>query len=42
MPDVSGIVFVLGPVTGLVVPALVVGAVLVGIGILRVLWGSLR
>jgi phosphatidylglycerophosphate synthase len=42
MPDVSGIVFVIGPITGLVVPALVVGAVLVGIGILRVLWGSLR
>ena len=33
MPDVSAIVFVLGPVTGLVVPALAVGIVLISLAI---------
>ncbi|MFN2388432.1 MAG: CDP-alcohol phosphatidyltransferase family protein [Actinomycetota bacterium] len=35
MPDVAALVFVLGPLTGLVVPALVVGVVLVALAILR-------
>ncbi len=37
MPDVSGMVFVLGPLTGLVVPALGAGIALVGLAILRVM-----
>lgn len=40
MPDVSALVFVLGPLTGLVVPALVTGLVMVVLATLRV-WGRL-
>jgi phosphatidylglycerophosphate synthase len=36
MPDVSAIAYVIGPITGLVCPGIVVGGVLVVLGILRV------
>jgi hypothetical protein len=36
-PDIAAIVFLLGPVTGLVVPALIVGDVAFGLGILAVM-----
>jgi hypothetical protein len=36
MPDVSAIAYVIGPITGLVGPGIVVGGVLVVLGILRV------
>ena len=42
MPDVSGIVFVIGPLTGWVAPAVYVGIGLVSIGILRVWWKLTR
>lgn len=42
MPDVSAIVYVIGPIVGLVVPALVVGLCLVALAILRTLWRALR
>lgn len=42
MPDVAALAFVLGPLTGLVVPGLLAGAVLVAAGILRVWWGAVR
>ena len=35
MPDVSAIVYVIGPLSGLVVPALIVGLCLVALAILR-------
>lgn len=38
MPDVAALAFVLGPLTGFVVPGLVVAAALMGFAILRVLW----
>lgn len=42
MPDVQGIVFVLGPITGLVVPALWVGIVMVTLAILMTVRRRLR
>ena len=42
MPDVQAVVFVLGPLTGLVVPALIAGLVMLGGGILVNLWRLLR
>jgi phosphatidylglycerophosphate synthase len=42
MPDVSAIVFVLGPITGLVVPALAVGIVMVALAILLTMWRTLH
>jgi phosphatidylglycerophosphate synthase len=41
-PDVGAIVFIFGPLTGLVVPALVIGDVLLGVAILFVLRRLLR
>jgi phosphatidylglycerophosphate synthase len=41
-PDVGAIVFIFGPVTGLVWPALVVGNALIATAILLVLWRLLR
>lgn len=42
MPDVQAIVFVLGPVTGLVIPALGVGIAMVVAAILLTVWRRLR
>ncbi len=42
MPDVCAIVFVLGPVAGLVIPALYVGLAMVGVGILMTWRRELR
>jgi phosphatidylglycerophosphate synthase len=41
-PDVGALVFIAGPVTGLVVPALVLGDALLALAILLVLWRLLR
>jgi phosphatidylglycerophosphate synthase len=41
-PDVGAIVFILGPVTGLLVPALVAGDALLALAILLVLWRLLK
>jgi phosphatidylglycerophosphate synthase len=38
MPDVSAIVYVIGPIAGVVVPCLWVGLVLICLAILKVLW----
>jgi len=42
MPDVQAIVFVVGPITGLVVPALIVGIVMVALAILLTVVRRLR
>lgn len=42
MPDVQAIVFILGPVTGLVVPALGLGIAMVSAAILLTAWRRLR
>ncbi len=42
MPDVQALVFVVGPISGLVVPALSAGAAMMGAGILINLWRHLR
>ena len=42
MPDVQAIVFVLGPIAGLVVPALAVGIAMVSAAILLTVWRRLR
>jgi phosphatidylglycerophosphate synthase len=42
MPDVQAVVFVLGPITGLVVPALVLGIAMVTAAILLTVWRRLR
>ncbi|MDQ3957422.1 MAG: CDP-alcohol phosphatidyltransferase family protein [Actinomycetota bacterium] len=42
MPDVQAIVFVLGPITGLVVPALALGTAMVAGAILLTVWRRLR
>ena len=41
-PDIAAIVFLLGPVTGLVVPALILGVVAFGLGILAVMFRMAR
>ena len=42
MPDVQAIVFIFGPLTGLVVPALGVGIAMVSVAILLTVWRRLR
>lgn len=42
MPDVSALVYVVGPIAGIVVPALIAGVCLVSLAILRTLWRALR
>jgi hypothetical protein len=42
MPDVQAVVFILGPITSLVVPALWVGIVMVSIAILLTVWRRLK
>jgi phosphatidylglycerophosphate synthase len=42
MPDVQAVVFILGPITGLVVPALGLGIAMVGAAILLTVWRRLR
>jgi hypothetical protein len=42
MPDVQAIVFILGPITGLVVPALWVGIAMVTVAILLTIWRRLK
>lgn len=42
MPDVQAVVFILGPVTSLVLPALVVGIAMVTVAILLTVWRRLR
>jgi phosphatidylglycerophosphate synthase len=42
MPDVQAVVFIFGPLTGLVVPALAVGIGMVAAAILLTLWRRLR
>lgn len=42
MPDVQAVVFILGPITGVVVPALAVGIAMVGVAILLTVWRRLR
>lgn len=42
MPDVQAIVFIFGPIAGLVVPALGVGIALVSVAILLTIWRRLR
>jgi phosphatidylglycerophosphate synthase len=42
MPDVQAVVFILGPITGLVVPALGVGIAMVTAAILLTVWRRLR
>ena len=42
MPDVQAVVFILGPITGLVVPALGLGIAMVGAAILLTAWRRLR
>ncbi len=42
MPDVQAIAFILGPVTGFVVPGLLIGSAMVAAGILVSLWRRLR
>ena len=42
MPDVQALVFVIGPVTGFVVPVLWAGTAMMGTGILISLWRHLR
>lgn len=42
MPDVQAVVFVLGPISGLVVPALGVGIAMVSAAILLTVWRRLR
>ena len=42
MPDVQALVFVIGPLSGLVVPALWAGTAMMGAGILINLWRNLR
>lgn len=42
MPDVQAIVFIFGPLTGLVVPALGAGIALVAVAILLTVWRRLR
>ena len=41
-PDIAAIVFLIGPVSGFVVPALIVGDVAFGLGILAVMFRMLR
>jgi hypothetical protein len=42
MPDVQALVFVIGPISGLVVEALWLGTAVVGVGTLISLWRHLR
>lgn len=42
MPDVQAVVFILGPITGLVVPALALGIAMVTAAILLTVWRRLR
>jgi phosphatidylglycerophosphate synthase len=42
MPDVQAVVFILGPITGLVVPALWLGIAMVSVAILLTVWRRLR
>jgi hypothetical protein len=42
MPDVQAVVFIFGPLTGLVVPALAVGIGMVVAAIVLTLWRRLR
>jgi phosphatidylglycerophosphate synthase len=42
MPDVQAVVFIIGPITGLVVPALAVGSAMVAAGSLINVWRRLR
>ena len=42
MPDVQAVVFIFGPLTGLVVPALAVGIAMVAAAIVLTLWRRLR
>ncbi|HEX2195976.1 MAG TPA: CDP-alcohol phosphatidyltransferase family protein [Actinomycetota bacterium] len=42
MPDVQAVVFILGPITGFVVPALGVGIAMVAVAILLTVWRRLR
>jgi phosphatidylglycerophosphate synthase len=42
MPDVQAVVFILGPITGLVVPALALGVAMVAAAILLTVWRRLR
>ena len=41
-PDVAALVFVIGPITGLVVPALAVGCAMLGVGILLLVYRFAR
>lgn len=42
MPDVQAVVFIIGPITSLVLPALVVGIAMVAVAILLTVWRRLR
>ena len=42
MPDVQAVVFIIGPITSLVLPALIVGIAMVVVAILLTLWRRLR